>query len=49
MDNGRHWYWSGEGCSLWYASLNLIYQRIWTGWAGPFAEGARLTAEETIA
>lgn len=32
---GQHWYWGGESPSLWYPSLDLIYQDRIGDWSGP--------------
>ncbi|MCA3561672.1 MAG: tetratricopeptide repeat protein [Aestuariivirga sp.] len=39
--NGRHWYWGGESPSLWYPSLQLVYQTEAGDWASAIADGAR--------
>jgi len=40
----RHWYWGGEGQSLWYPSLRLFYHDPGTGWTGALDEVARWLA-----
>ncbi|PZF77316.1 hypothetical protein DK847_08320 [Aestuariivirga litoralis] len=39
---GRYWYWGGERQSLWYPSLNLVYQPDLGTWAPALEEAARL-------
>lgn len=35
IGGGMHWYWGGESPSLWYPSLELLYQSRIGDWAGP--------------
>ncbi|MCA3554401.1 tetratricopeptide repeat protein [Aestuariivirga sp.] len=41
VGGGRHWYWGGESPSLWYPSLQLVYQTQAGDWAAAIAEGTR--------
>lgn len=40
IGGGQHWYWGGESPSLWYPSLDLIYQKKIGDWAVPEAAAA---------
>ena len=39
---GQHWYWGGESRSLWYPSLQLLYQQAIGDWAHPIREASQL-------
>jgi tetratricopeptide (TPR) repeat protein len=39
---GRHWYWGGERQSLWYPSLQLLYQQAVGDWGHPIREASQL-------
>jgi ADP-heptose:LPS heptosyltransferase len=39
---GQHWYWGGERQSLWYPSLQLLYQQAIGDWAHPIREASQL-------
>ena len=41
---GRYWYWGGERQSLWYPSLDLVYQHDIGDWGPALAEASRLLA-----
>lgn len=39
---GQHWYWGGERQSLWYPSLQLLYQQSIGDWAHPIREASQV-------
>lgn len=40
LGGGQHWYWGGESPSLWYPSLELIYQKAIGDWTAPIGSAA---------
>lgn len=44
IGGGRHWYWGGESQSLWYPSLELIYQRRIGDWGAPIERAVQRLA-----
>ena len=46
---GQHWYWGGESQSLWYPSLQLLYQQAIGDWAHPIREALQLLERAGLA
>jgi len=45
LGSGRYWYWGGESPSLWYPSLNLVYQHQVGDWTKAIGEAAFLAKQ----
>ena len=45
LGSGRHWYWGGESQSLWYPSLQVVYQDSIGDWTSAIRRGVELQAK----